>query len=550
MPSNDFEEHCRQIAKRFLLTAVVVDDELSVVASPNVHGDLTPPGSSPLEPTSVPREPQVDSSSRPLGVHAITSSFARHGMVCGVVSPPSEPDGTEGLARAAARADILILDWRLSRETGENSLPLLQQVLRNDQTHRLRLVAFYTGQPQLERIRQEIVEGLGELSGPYDAETIGNGDCRSIDFGPCRIVVYSKRDPDVSGPRSAVTEAELPDRLVADFADRVTGLLPSLVLTALTAVRENVYRILDRFESELDPAFLAHRACLPVPQDSQGHIVEQVASELRGLMDDAVSSTRPAGIGAIKRWLVDRFEDRNVVFVPDRKEMSMAEIEDLLTHGIEEKRGPLKKEGKEYHLLSYGFSDGAENSRALDQRLASAMSFREVVDGGTRQLSIGTVVRVVDSGHDTTLLCVTPACDSVRLKGPSSFLFIPLEEPPKSNTLQLIVPSDESEYKQMTICMNPSRWRTATFESDAESQCVLSSTDAENLCPVFKDRSDRLYHWIGELKAESAQSVAQAIAERMSRMPLNKSEWLRRSERVGELPRDPSSTDEMRGETR
>ena len=38
--------------------------------------------------------------------------------------------------------------------------------------------------------------------------------------------------------------------------------------------------------------------------------------------------------------------------------------------------------------------------------------------------------------------------------------------------------------------------------------------------------------WVGELKGEFAQSIGHAVAERMSRIPLNKSEWLRRSERV------------------
>ena len=531
MPNTDFEEHCREIAKRFLLTAVVVDDELSVLSDPNVHGGLTRPGLSPIQPTSAPSQPQADSQPRPLEVDSITSSFARHGMVCGVVSPRSNPSGTEGLARAVARADILILDWRLSRETGENSLPLLQAILRDDQTHRLRLVAFYTGQPDLEHIRQRIVESLNELPGPYGGVPTGEGDRSSIDFGPCRIVVYGKHDPDVPGPPSAVTEAELPDRLVDDFANRVTGLLPSLVLTALTAVRENVYRILDRFESTLDPAFLAHRACLPVPQDSQGHIVEQIASELRGIMDDAVDSARPAGIQAIEQWLADGFEGRDLVFGPGKRE-GLDGVRDMLTHGIEKKPGTLRTRGRDYNILSLGFAGGIGDSRELDRRLASAMSFREVIEKGPRQLSIGTVVRRVGSQIDAILLCVTPSCDSVRLTGPSSFLFLPLVDP-KSKTMQLVVPSIENGYKRMTICMDPARWQTATFLPDVELERVLSSTPVGNPNPTFKDLDGKLYYWVGELKAEFAQSVAQAIAERMSRMALNKSEWLRRSEARG-----------------
>lgn len=82
----------------------------------------------------------------------------------------------------------------------------------------------------------------------------------------------------------------------------LNGLLPSVVLTALGAVRENVHRMLECFGRDLDPAFLVHRACLPQPPESEQHIVEQIASELHGIMDDAVSHKSPAGIEAIEHW--------------------------------------------------------------------------------------------------------------------------------------------------------------------------------------------------------------------------------------------------------
>lgn len=534
MPNNSFQEHCRKIAKRFLLTAVVVDDELSVVGDPNVRTGLRGPSRSPMQSTAESQPRQTEDAPRPLGVNAITSSFARHGIICGVVAPPSELDGDamKRLVRVAARSDIVILDWRLNRESGQDSFPLLRQILLDDQAHRLRLIAFYTGEPP-EDIRSRILEGLTDLGGPLQPAPTPDSEDDAIQVGPCRILVYGKHGLPTLAPSDAATEDELPDRLIADFGAMVEGLLPVLVLTALGAVRENVSRILERFRSDLDPAFLAHRACLPAPQDSQGHMVEQIASELRGVMDDAVQNTRPAGIGAIEHWLRNRFDDRNVVFLPGRKEMSMSEIMDMLTHGIEKERGPLKKDGKDYHLMSYGFSDGDENSKMLDQRLASAMSFREVIEKRTQKLSIGTVVRMVESEPEATLLCVTPRCDSVRLKDPSLFLFLPLSNP-KSDTLQLVVPTTDGGYERRTICMNPSRWRTATFRPDTELECVLSSTHGENPYPFFKDLDDQVYQWVGELKAEFAQSVAQAIAERMSRVGLNKSEWLRRSESVGE----------------
>ena len=74
----------------------------------------------------------------------------------------------------------------------------------------------------------------------------------------------------------------------------------------------------------------------------------------------------------------------------------------MLEHGVEKKHGRLKKGGKDFPILSSGFSIGSDDGREIDRRFASAMSFRQVVAGNERQLSIGTVVRRV--GGDEEIL--------------------------------------------------------------------------------------------------------------------------------------------------
>ena len=536
MSTDGFTQHCREIARRFLLTAVVVDDELSVTGDPPVHGDLTPPGRgvSTRRPTAT--EPQTRPP-RLLQVDPITWSFARQGMVCGVVSPREEQAGHEALAKAVGRADIVILDWRLNPTSGANALPLLKRILTEDQPHRLRLIAFYTGEPNHGRIRNKIVECLNGLDGPDRAVVASDGSGNTIDFRACRIVVYGKPDSGTVEPGTVVNEEALADRLIADFADMAEGLLPSLVLTALGAVRENVHRLLECFGHDLDPAFLVHRACLPQPPESEQHIVEQIASELHGIMDDAVGQWSPAGIGAIEHWLKARFQDHGIVLAPRKegtqgKSMSYGEILAMLKHGIATEPGPLKRDGKEYDLLSHGFSGGADNSRELDRRLAAAMSLRQVPPASWRQLSMGTVVIQMGSDQPATLLCVTPRCDSVRLTDKTAFLFLPLTDA-KPNTLQTVVPVGDNQHRRMTISLNPSQWRPVDFIPDSDRQCVLAHRDGTDQPFTFKGVCGSEYRWVGELKAESAQSIAQAIAVRMSRIPLNQSEWIRRSQSVG-----------------
>ena len=316
MSTDGFKQHCREIVRRFLLTAVVVDDELSVAEDPPVHGHLTAPGrGAPTRRAPTAAEPQTPPP-RPLRVEPITWSFARQGMVCGVVSPHEEQASHEALAKAVARADIVILDWRLNPTSGANALPLLKRILTEDQPHRLRLIAFYTGEPNHERIRDKIVECLNGLDGSDRAVVASDGSGNTIDFRACRIVVYGKPDSGTVEPGTVVNEEALADQLITDFADIAEGLLPSLVLAALGAVRENVHRLLECFGHELDPAFLVHRACLPQPPESEQHIVEQIASELHGIMDDAVGQWSPAGIEAIEHWLKGRFRDSGIELAP------------------------------------------------------------------------------------------------------------------------------------------------------------------------------------------------------------------------------------------
>ena len=543
--STSFADHCREIAKRFLLTAVVVDDELSVAGSPAVHGELRTPGRLPLgglpkERVPEPEQRQVDRP-HPLNLNPVTWSFARQGMVCGMISPSGNENDERHLARAVARADIVILDWRLNRESGANALPLLRRILKEDQRNRLRLIAFYTGEPAAVRkkIRDQIEDSLQDLDSPKRTPSRNGSDRSVIDFGACRIVVYGKPGGvQENGLDDVISENQLADRLIDDFARRVQGLLPSLVITALTAVRENVYRVLECFGARLDPAFLAHRACLDAPSESEQHIVEQLASELGGIMDDAVGGKSPtgrkspAGIEAIEQWLRARFGDKDVVFGPN-KEVSRSQVLAMLSHGVERERGPLRARGKDYDILSYGFSGCADDSRARDCELASAMSFRRVHAQGPPQLSMGTVVRLIGSESDTVLLCAMPRCDSVRLSERSSFLFLPLSSPPRSKTSQLVVPSINNAHERMTMEMNPAQWRILDFEPDSDAECVLANADDHaGSCFLFKDRSENRYQWVGELKADVAQSVAQAIAARMARIGLNKSEWHRRSEEL------------------
>ena len=535
MPMSNFDRYCRKIAERFLLTAVVVDDRRffpqrptsGLTARTPTRADVRPTGSAGSSDAPPRRDGQdVDALK-------LIDSFAKHGMVCGVVAPG--PDGTDGESyrRALGRADILVLDWKLGDDDGTHALDLITQILSGDRGDRLRLITVYTGESNLPEIGETIATHLRALGMPVKP-TEANCD---IAAGPCRIAIYAKAGtPTPSLTNRTVDEEHLPERLIRDFTRMVAGLVPSLVLASLTTVRENVYRVLQHFDATLDPAFLAHRACLSVPSESEQHMVEQIGSELHGIMDDAVLQTRKAFGTAVGHWLTERAEGGHFTF-GDRA-VPLSDTKNIFNKGLKMQHGGLG--GSFFDKLSSGVSKREGDGQDLDMRLASKMCFRTVLEQGTRTLRMGTVVRRRDAnGNDGPhLVCVTPRCDCVRLIAESPFLFLPLVSA-RSGTFQFVLPPRGSEmpYQRVSVEPKTTGWVRANFEPSADSNSGMITaiaTHADGSAHlerfVFSDTDDIRYDWVGELKPEFAQSVAQVAAARLSDIALNKSEWLRRRE--------------------
>jgi len=522
MTSDTFSQHSQKIAKRFLLTALVIDDQLTIPSDSSVRGNLQKPTRETLSKKQGTSSEKT--SLRTIDVNRITQSFARQGMICGTISPQDEQSDYENLVKTAARADILILDWQLNTQTNENVLPLIQEILNNHLKNQLRLIAIYTGETEPDQI-------LNQIRGVFhegDQTDFSGNEHNRIDLGSHRIMVYLKPGTASRHENLIVDERGLVDHLIADFANKIAGLMSGLALTALTAVRENVYRILKCFGSDLDPAFLAHRACLPQPQDSEQHIIEQITSELYGIINDVITDQpSPAGIEAIKRWCDERFEEDQVIF--KNPKIYKEGVLKILEYGIENQKAPMK--GKNYNLLSDGFSKGSSSSNELDHRLASLMCFRQVFTESLRQLSTGTVIKCLDDQE--FLLCITPKCDTVRLKNPTPFLFLNLRSETIGSALKLVVPVTEKEFQIMKISMHPTDWRIIEFEPKSDSKCVTTELSESDQIYFLGNADNRKYQWIGELKPEFAQTIAHSIGQTMSRVPINKSEWLRREEKKG-----------------
>ena len=524
MPS-DFDKRCREIARKFLVSAVVVDDKpyYSAAEQPESVQD---PGrdNRPNNQASPPGRRGGQS----LDAGAITESFSKLGLICGVVKPTG--DGDVDVA-AVERADLVVIDWRLDDE-GERAMKLINSILDGDQGQRLRLIAVYTGESDIVGIGEQINKNLHNNG--YRFEGVPRDDAVTLSCGHCRIEIYAKQGTPLAPELEmrSVRYADMAGRLIEDFARMTTGLMPSIALVALTAVRENAHRVLDKFDGRLDAAFLTHRACLDVPDDSEQHMVAQIASELRAIMEEEVGRKRPAGMEAIKSW-IKGFKSSGIKFAGNTNHVSQQAVIDMLDKGLAVSKPDSLSGSRAHSLLTAGFSHDDEDGdpHDLDLRLAWMMCFR-AFDPPDKKLWLGTAVRRCGySDCEELLLCMRPRCDSVRMTEKGSFLFLPLVDP-RQKTFQLVVRSSSNgpEYCQVTVDTDMSRWKMIKFEPDPTAKAVVARKNG-SAGYVFTDVGCNRYEWIGELKAEVAHSIGQALASKLSRIALDKSEWLRRSER-------------------
>ena len=512
--SEIFKLKSYEIAKRFLHTAVVVDDEAYIASSSRFY-----PKSHVVAPTRRGRQSdQADADSvspkseHSLNAEAMIDSFAALGVICGVVGPDMSA------MVSMKKADIVVLDWRLKEDDPKFAVNLLSNLLSGEEDRNsLRLVAIYTGEQELEEINKDVFQEL-EDAGLQPRSRNGKNE---ISYRHGRVVLYAKSSVNLANEFKgrSVSEEDIPRKLVEDFTSMTMGLLPRVALTSLTAVREGEHKVLDRFTSDLDPAYLAHRACLSNPDEAEQHIVNHVAEELRGLMDNLVASQSPAGAESIEDWIRGRNEvDETFMF--GQTKLSLNETISLATKGL--KKSKLK--GNAFEGLSKGFA--GQEIDDVDEQLAWIMSFRTVFNAPPPTLWLGSVVTEMICGIEKHLLCMRPRCDCVRLGKDTTFFFLPLGD--AKSVREQIVLNIGGKFKRLGVSFDPTGWVQRQFSPSNHKSAVTAKKDDPSDRFVFTDVCGQLYTWQGELKPEYAQRIAQAFTATLSRVAVDESEWLRR----------------------
>lgn len=556
-----FFARSQEVARRFLQTAVVVDDRAFL---PDAERALIGPLNPPATPSSIaPHSVKTRGSSladasqdaagmpestgfRPHGLDAesVINGFARRGIVCSVLQRKSEDtlaNPESSLGQLASVADILVLDWQVHSDEGESAEPtleLLEGVVSRNQAEsprQLRLIVIYTGERRLDKVAEEIRDRLKKTLGAVQED----GEFGII-HKAVRIVVLGK----AGVARTASAKAQetsfdaLAARTITEFTVMTAGLVSNVVLDALARLRCATHRILGRFPASLDAAFLVHRALLDPPQEADEHLAPIIAAELQAVIEDTIE---PFPGGTVAEWLAAR-ETAGPTHEASGFANAEAEREWLLRLCEEGHRTVVENAFPEALRWLRKIRDGrgcAELDRLIaliggipmpgaNEELAILMSCKTRYSEEPPRLTLGTIVMQENENAKTFWLCLQPVCDSVRLTEARVFPMLRLAE--SSKRFGLIVRVDGA-FVRLRIDPRVSNLRTVEFKPDKTAQAVIATADDnqqfwfESKDPEFRCR------WIGELKFEQAQRAVQALANQNSRVGLTESEWQRRWDR-------------------
>lgn len=541
------QEYSTHAAQSFIQTAVFVDDRIyerisltseepKKVIIPKVRKKVTRSASKDEEPDTASTAGAGEEDSSP-DTYDIVTSFAKKQIVCSLYQPKkaAKVSPTSDIFPLCKAADVVIVDWDLFGDKGQRAVELIDGLIVQavqDVPEQLRLILVYTQEANLFAVANEVYEKvnktIGESVQPVDGE-----DGLAFHTENSRVVVLGKpgRERPDTDTRHIVDESDLADVAVREFAKLASGLLHSATLLGLSEIRKNSRKILSKFNSTLDPAFLTHLAMSLPEEDASSHVIPLLVSEIEAVLEDALPNPlMPEKL--LKDWCLNVWTPGNHLDqLFGQNGLNHREIaEAICTKGFKKAKennsavpnpSDTKKVRKAAKILL-----PADDSDA-NHRFSHLMASRTFYGNRPKTLKLGTIVHNRD--NDRYLLCVQPVCDSVRLKEDRVFVFVQMsksEEQTGNSASHVVVkpsvPALELIYQPKSyLCF------AATFSPDGKAQQIVArKEDSEEL--YFSDVDGKKYYWVDQLRASHAQRAVEQFASDLSRVGLTESEWLRR----------------------
>jgi hypothetical protein len=488
--TTSFADHCRQAAKDFLQTVLVIDDGATLGAEPPTGEPKTAARASPVSlkgamgakglswaetrhAEASASSPVTASTGHSLDAKALTDAFFQNGIVVGLFKPTKESievnNIVENSVLIARKSDVVIIDWTLdhpvpgaaAKREGNGSgshlaTGIITGLLKDDgcRGRRLRTIIVYTAETDLRALRDQLLKALN------DAKLVDSITGKAIEFAGdgefgiagrhMRIAFYSKSHGQAVAQERKKTESELPAVVVEEFWAHANGLLPAFALQSVAAIRRNTHHLLTKFPEDLDGSYLAHRGMLPDPEDAEPYMLENFVSVIRNMLSVERVDQKCLGEEALSLWIQDR-DAKNQSFSGNCCGKAVTckplELADVVAKGASELEALIyKKSGKTTNAekkgveLDQAFLDAAQLLAAQGgedalYRFAVLGSFRrshaDIAWAGPEHapyLTQGAIIAKAITGDSRYeyMLCITPKCDCIRI-GKAG-------KPPKSRT--------------------------------------------------------------------------------------------------------------------
>jgi hypothetical protein len=543
--SKTFTKLSQEVAEKFLHTIVFVDDQGFIErARPK---KLEKPGRVGGQGKDA-QESSNERNTHELDAKKVIDMFASRGMVCSVLKPDKE-DELLGLAtKAAERADVLILDWKIYNDDGDKAMGIIRNIISSDSTddQRLRLIIIYTAE-NIVWVSKKMEKKLEEkYSGNFEVD----GEGFAFSRGHLRIAIFAKEGadvpPDIGG--RVLSIAKLSEQVSVEFAKITAGLVSNVALESLAVLRDNTHRIMGRLGPEMDPAYLSHRALLPYPDDAKDHVVDIIASEFSSILE-SYNVGNQANIKAIKKWLkYNNLSKDFMLYNSDSTgiEINCDEILKFLQEGFDTTRKAINrsKTNGEMKISANSFKNFTKtfcfnetvSSNDIDCKFSMLTSLKNRYNGVSNPiLTLGTILKEnleEESTEDSHKywLCIMPRCDCVRIgDGKRNFFFLHLEEGTDNGEFNIVVLGEDDNFVKLKINNKIFNSRFAHFEFTATNSNQVQSEEKEGNLVFYTTDKSKCFKWVSELKKEHAQRIVNNLASEISRVGLDESEWLRRS---------------------
>ncbi|WOI20923.1 response regulator receiver domain [Marinobacter salarius] len=559
-PVNNFDDLCSNAVKAFLQTVVVIDNEASLASDASINTNTEPTAATQRRPSApgkvkatekaaVDPRTQRERNNNPAGhrleLNKVSQAFAGEGLTCGVYLPTeTDPADDNQLLNATVRAilptDACVLDWQLRKGNSRPATEAIKQVLNTDKAEggRLRLILIYTAE-KLEGASTTLAKAL--VSEGYEIKTDSPDTAPVIIGDHFRITFINKptlgRNP--SDDPAVVPWNLLPQRMIKEFTILARGLLRAFALESVAAVKRDIHRILAQFDEELDPVYAGDRATKPDPNDAGRLMVEVLQSELSLSIDACQAEQKVLGLESCMLWLHSRAgrlpQEKPVSAIkrtgelPKIKSINTETRKLFLTDGF---RDVSSADGK-HASVSCSFFDNEEKWKQYSSDYAVLTTIARHSGeragrppGESPSLQFGTII----GSHEQTLLCIQPACDTVRLRGETGFLFLKLI--PEDSEFDLVLPGsgngtryqipDGYKFKHLR------ELTTVHFKPLAEKDVILARNDDDGIYN-FTDACGAQWKWRAQLREMTAVHLAQKALHTIGRIGSNEFEWLRTS---------------------